>query len=234
MRIISIIPARSGSKRVKDKNIRKLMGIPLMAHTIKHSLKSKLIQRTLVSTDSNKYAKIAIKYGAEVPFLRPKNISKDKSTDLQCFKHCLKYLKSKENFVPDIIVHLRVTYPIRESNVIDNCIKLFFKKKKYHSLRTICKSEDPIEKMWYKRKNNSIYNPITKHNQNHSIADQSLKQSYHQNNCVDILRVKYTITKNKIAGKKILGYEMSHNFDIDYPDDLKAIKKYIGKINYKS
>ena len=229
MRIISIIPARSGSKRVRNKNIRKLMGLPLLAHTIIHSLNSRLISRTIVSTDSQKYAYIAKKYGAEVPFLRPDKISGDRSTDLECFKHCVNFLKKNENYTPDIIVHLRVTYPIRENNIIDNCIRLFLKKKNYHSLRTISKSEDPIEKMWYKRKDNSIFNPITKNTQNHSVSDQSLPQSYHQNNCVDILRVKNTILKNKIAGTKILGYEMQHNFDIDYPEDLKKIKQYLAK-----
>ena len=78
MKIISIIPVRSGSKRVKNKNIRKLIGLPLLAHTIKHSLYSKLIDRTIVSTDSNKYAKIAKKHGAEVPFLRPKKLATKK------------------------------------------------------------------------------------------------------------------------------------------------------------
>ena len=229
MRIISIIPARSGSKRVKNKNIKKLMGLPLLAHTVIHSLNSKLISRTIVSTDSKKYANIAQNYGAEVPFLRPDNISGDRSTDLECFKHCLSFLKKNENYVPDIIVHLRITYPIREKNIIDNCIKLFLKKKNYHSLRTISKSEDPIEKMWYKRKDNSIFNPLTKNTENHSVSDQSLPQSYHQNNCVNLLRVKNTILKNKIAGTKILGYEMKHNFDIDYPEDLKKIKHYLGK-----
>ena len=73
VKIIAIIPARSGSKRIKDKNIKKYKGIPLISHSIKHSLKSKYIQRTIVSTDSEKYAKIAVKYGAEVPFLRPNN-----------------------------------------------------------------------------------------------------------------------------------------------------------------
>ena len=223
VKIISIIPARSGSKRIKDKNIKKYKGTPLLSHSIKHSLKSKYIQRTIVSTDSKKYAKIAIKYGAEVPFLRPKKISKDRSTDLECFIHCLNFLKDKENYIPDIIVHLRPTYPIREKNLIDNCIKLLIKKNTFHSLRTICVSEDPIEKMWYKKKDNSIYNPITKNNQNHSVSTQSLKQTYHQNSCVDVLRVKYTILKNRIAGQKILGYEMSHNFDIDTIKDFKKL-----------
>ena len=225
VKIISIIPARSGSKRVKNKNIKLFKNHPLLTHSIKQSRGSKFIQRTIVSTDSKKYAKIATRYGAEVPFLRPKKISKDKSTDLECFKHCINFLHKKENFFPDIIVHLRPTYPIREKNLIDNCIKLLLRKKNFHSLRTICKSEDPIEKMWFKRKNNSIYNPITKNNQNHSIADQSLKQSYHQNSCVDVLRVKHTILKNKIAGSKILGYEMHHNFDIDTIADFKNVKK---------
>ena len=129
MKIIAIIPARSGSKRVKNKNIKKLMGLPLLVHTIKHSLSSKLIDRTIVSTDSKKYSKIAIKYGAEIPFLRPDKISGDRSTDLECFKHCIEFLKEKENYIPDIIVHLRVTYPIRENNIIDKCIKLLLKKK---------------------------------------------------------------------------------------------------------
>ncbi len=224
VKIISIIPARSGSKRIKDKNIRLFKGKPLLVHSILHSLESRFIQRTIVSTDSKKYAKIAEKYGAEVPFLRPKNISRDKSTDLECFKHCLNFLKDKENYVPDFIVHLRPTYPLREKKLVDNCVKELLRKTKYHSLRTIYKSEDPIEKMWYQRKNKSIYNPITLKNQNHSVSDQSLKQSYHQNSCVDVLRVKYTISMSKIAGSKILGYEMSHNYDIDTISDLKNFK----------
>ena len=223
LKIISIIPARSGSKRIKDKNIKKYKGTPLLSHSIKHSLKSKYIQRTIVSTDSEKYAKIAIKFGAEVPFLRPKKISQDSSTDLECFIHCLNFLKDKENYIPDIIVHLRPTYPFREKNLIDDCVKLLIRNKNFHSLRTICISEDPIEKMWYKNKDNSIFNPITKNNQNHSVSTQSLKQSYHQNSCVDVLRVKHTIHKNKIAGYKILGYEMSHNFDIDTIEDFNKL-----------
>tara|TARA_Y100000590_G_scaffold406183_1_gene495117 strand:- start:2 stop:250 length:249 start_codon:yes stop_codon:yes gene_type:complete len=79
--------------------------------------------------------------------------------------------------------------------------------------------------MWYQRKNKSIYNPITKNNQNHSVSTQSLKQSYYQNSCVDVLRVSQTIHKNRIAGSKILGFEMTHNFDIDTIGDFKSFKR---------
>ncbi len=227
LKIISIIPARSRSKRIKDKNILKFKKKPLIAHTILQSLQSKLISRTIVSTDSPKYAKISLKFGAEVPFLRPKKISSDKSTDLECFNHCLRYLKKKEKFVPDIIVHLRPTYPKREKNLIDRCIKTLVKNKKAYLLKTVCKSKTPIEKMWFKDKKNKIFNPATFNNLNHSLPDQSLRQSFFQNGCIDVIRVKYLNNKN-YSKDKIIGYLMSHNFDINTIQDFKKLKQ----INY--
>ncbi len=225
LKILSIIPARSNSKRIKNKNIIRYKNKPLIAHTILQSLNSKYISRTIVSTDSKKYAKIAVKYGAEVPFIRPKNISKDKSTDLECFQHCLKYLKKNEKYIPDIIVHLRPTYPKREKNLIDNCIKMLLKNKKAYLLKTICKSDSPIEKMWFKRKNNQIYNPATFNNLKHSLPDQSLDQSYNQNACVDVIRIKYFKTSSASLNGKIIGYEMKHNFDINTYNDYKKLLK---------
>ena len=223
LKIISIIPARSNSKRIKNKNIILFKRKPLIAHTILQSLNSKLISRTIVSTDSKKYIKISKFYGAEAPFLRPKKISRDNSTDLECFNHCLMYLKKNENYVPDIIVHLRPTYPIREKNLIDNCIKKLIKNKKASLLKTVCKSDNPIEKMWFMKKNKQIFNPLTQNNLNYSLPDQSLKQSYDQNGCIDVIRVKYL--NSKIFSKKIIiGYLMEHNFDINNYKDLKKLK----------
>ena len=87
--IVCIIPARSGSKGIQDKNIVNLGGHPLLAWTIATAKKSNLINRTVVSTDSKEYQKIAREYGAEAPFLRPSNISQDNSTDLEFIKHIL-------------------------------------------------------------------------------------------------------------------------------------------------
>jgi CMP-N-acetylneuraminic acid synthetase len=224
LKIISIIPARSNSKRVKNKNIINFRNKPLMAHTILHSIQSKYINRTIVSTDSQAYANIAKSYGAEILFLRPKNISRDNSTDLQCFNHCLNFLKIKENYIPDIIVHLRPTYPIRSKGLIDSCIRKLLSKKKYHLLKTICKSEIPIEKMWYMRKNKEIYNPITKNTLKHSLPDQSLNQSYCQNGSVDVIRIKYFSLKQK-KKNKILGFLMKENFDINTYYDVKKINR---------
>ena len=226
LKIISIIPARSQSKRIKNKNILKFKNKPLLAHSILQSWSSKLISITIVSTDSIKYAKIALKYGAEVPFLRPKKISGDRSTDFECFKHCLDFFKKKEKFIPDIIVHLRPTYPIREKNLIDKCIITLIKNKKAYLLKTICKSNTPIEKMWFRGKKNIIFNPVTLNNLNHSLPDQSLRQSFKQNGCVDVIKVKYLNSKNFLKNK-IIGYLMNHNYDINTLKDLKRLNKKI-------
>ena len=226
-KIVSIIPARSGSKRIIDKNIVKINSKPLIYYSIKQSLSSKLINRTFVSTDSEKYRKIAQKYGAEVPFLRPKIISTSKSTDLEFMKHFLNYLK-KIDYIPDYIVHLRPTYPYREKNLIDNCIKKLISNNNFESLRTITKSKINLEKLWYK-KNNLIYNPITRNNQNHSVPKEKLKTTYAQSNCVDILNTKKTLFKNSISGKKILGYKIKHFYDIDDILDLKKNRKAFSK-----
>ena len=222
-KIICIIPARSGSKRLKNKNILNFRGKPLFVHSIIQSRKSKFIYRTIVSTDSEHYRRIALKYGAEAPFLRPKKLSLDTSTDFECFDHCLKYLKTKENYNPNIIVHLRPTYPLRPLGLIDKCIKFFINNKKAQLLKTICKFENPIEKLWY-RKNNILFNPITKRSKEWLLGDQSLQQTYIQNACIDILKVS-AIKKKYFNYGEIIGYYMKDNLDINTLKDLKKINK---------
>src|SRR6056300_1491580 len=96
-RYIAVIPARSGSKGLNNKNIKIMQGKPLIYWSIKAGISNNLIDRVIVSTDSNLYANIAKKYGAEVPFLRPKKISKDNSTDYEFFTHVIKKLKLTED-----------------------------------------------------------------------------------------------------------------------------------------
>ena len=101
VKIVPIIPARSGSKRIKNKNIRLFKNKPLLAHSIFHSLESKLIQRTIVSTDSKEIAQISKKYGAEF-VSRPDNISTDISTTESAIQHVLTELKNTNNYITDI------------------------------------------------------------------------------------------------------------------------------------
>ena len=87
MKILCIIPARSGSKGIPHKNIKNLCGKPLLSWSIEQAQKSKHYMRIIVTTDSEEYAEIARKYGAETPFIRPKEISQDLSTDLEFIQH---------------------------------------------------------------------------------------------------------------------------------------------------
>ena len=100
-----LIPARGGSKSIPKKNIKKYKDFPLLVHSILAAKKIRGITKVIVSTDCPNIKKIAIQYGAEVPFLRPDSISGDLSTDLECFKHYLLWLKYAKKQMPDVIVH---------------------------------------------------------------------------------------------------------------------------------
>ena len=113
LKSIAIIPARSGSKGLPDKNIRPLNGIPLIAYTIKAALDSGMFDTVMVSTDSEKYAEIARKYGAEVPFLRSAAISGDKSSSWDAVKEVLAQYESQLGKTYDVVALLQVTSPLR-------------------------------------------------------------------------------------------------------------------------
>jgi len=123
LNIISIILAREGSKGLKNKNIIDLCGKPLISFTIEASKMSKYISRTIVSTDCEKTKEISLSYGAEVPFLRPSEISNDLATSEDALKHAVDWLEKNENYYPDIIVYLQITDPFRKNGMIDKCIE---------------------------------------------------------------------------------------------------------------
>ena len=128
MEILAIIPARGGSKGIPLKNIIKIEKKPLLYYTVDAALKSKLVSRTIVSTDDKKISKIAKFYGSEV-IKRPKDLSGDKIGLEPAINHVLDFLKDKENYVPDLIIILQNTSPLRNSYHIDDAIKLLIKNK---------------------------------------------------------------------------------------------------------
>ena len=230
MNILCIIPARSGSKGIKHKNIKLLAGKPLMAWSIEQAIKSKYHMRIIVSTDSEEYQKIAIKYGAEAPFLRPSEISQDLSTDIELIEHCLDYLEKEEEYIPDFIVQLRPTYPTRKVKILDETIKLFIeqREKGIDSLRTVIPIEKSPFKMYTLNENSleplfrNLGDMIEPYNQ----CRQNLPQAYLHNGYIDILNSN--IVKNKmISGDKIYGYVMSKDeyHDIDSIEDFEIVEK---------
>lgn len=124
-KIVCVIPARSGSKGLPGKNIKMLLGKPLIAYSIKQAKSSRMIDRIIVSTDDKKIADISKKYGAEVPFMRPKFLAQDKSSTMDVLLHAMEWLE-KDSYPFDILVLLHVTAPLRSVEDINNCVRLLF------------------------------------------------------------------------------------------------------------
>lgn len=227
MNIVVLIPARSGSKGLKNKNILKLKGIPLIAHTIKFARKIIGVKNVFVSTDSKKIKAISKKYKAEVPFLRPKKYSKDNSKDLDVFKHFLRWYRKSYKKEIDLIIHLRPTTPFRSLKKVNKAINLFKDNKNYDSLRSFKESDFSPYKMW--KKSGNLAKPIfyNKKKEFHSMARQDLPKTYSHIGIIDIMRPKKTIDKNSMVGKKTFFFLLTglNYIDIDSRIDYEAAKK---------
>ncbi len=219
MDILAIIPARSGSKSVKNKNIRLIAGKPMLAYSIEHAKKSKYINRVILNTDSEDYAKIGLDYGAEIPFIRPSEYALDDSLDIDVFYHCLKYFE-KENYIPDIVVQLRPTYPIRNIKDLDNMIELLLNNPEADSIRSIAPAKEIPHKMWKLNENNFIDPILNDISEGYNMPRQQLPKIYYQNACIDITRGKTILEKHSMTGKNIMGYVMEKNYDIDTEEEF--------------
>ena len=139
-KIYAIICARGGSKGLKNKNIKPLSGKPLIAHSIQQALSLKNIDKVIVSTDNKKIASISRKFGAKTPFLRPRILSTDKSSEWKVWQHLIKFLKNKED-LPDVIISIPTTSPLRNVNDLNSAILKFMKNKKSDILITVTESK---------------------------------------------------------------------------------------------
>ena len=122
--VLAIVPARGGSKSIPKKNIRPFAGHPLLTYSIAAGLQASLVDRVIVSTDDEETAEIARQYGAEVPFLRPAELALDSTPDLPVFEHALSWLEREEAYVPEWIVQLRPTTPVRPPDCVDRGISI--------------------------------------------------------------------------------------------------------------
>jgi len=236
MKILVLIPARSGSKGIINKNIIEYNGKPMIYWSIKNALDSRYNNnnnmRIIVSTDSQEYSDIARKYNAEVPTLRPQNISDDLSTDYEFTIHMLDYLKDNENYIPDIVVQLRPTYPSRKTNILDKAISKFITNiNNYDSLRSVIKMDKSPYKMYSINKNNTylepLFNTYKSYNEPYNLPRQLLPDIYLHNGCIDIFKIKIIYEKKSITGDNILPFIMDENDDID---TLNDINKLINKV----
>jgi len=145
-KILGIVGIRSGSVGVPHKNIKYISGKPLIGWILLKAIQSKYINRLIVSTDSINYAEIAKEYGAEIPCLRPKELAKNNSPEVDYVKHMLNHLKKQENYIPDIVVRMMATIPLQSTEDIDSVIEKLIMEKEADSAVVISEARQHPEK----------------------------------------------------------------------------------------
>lgn len=234
-KILCIIPARAGSKVIPSKNVKLFCGKPLLAWSVEHALKCAYAMRVIVSTDSAEFAAIAVKAGAEVPFLRPAEISQHLSIDQEFMQHALKWLAENEGYEPDIVVHLRPTYPTRSVETLNSCIETFLRVRArgYTSLRTIVPAEKTPFKMYTMIQDASgnimvepLFRKLAGVHEPFNNCRQALPPAFVHNCCIDIVNPA-VIMSGSMSGAKIYPFMMREGefFDIDTPEDWEAAEK---------
>ena len=229
MKPICIIPARAGSKSVPNKNIRLIAGKPLIYYTIKSALESKLFSHVIVSTEDKKTASIAKKYGAEVPFMRPRNLATDKTPQEQVLLHAVKKLNSL-GIDFEIFVYRDCTVPFIDSSDMNGAIELLKKSDCYSTCASIKAHPNPYFGMWEPNKEGFL--KISKTTDKVVSRRQDAPIVY----IIDGLFVFWTkkfLKTRKCLTSKMLPYEISreHSHMIDFPFDFKVAELLINSKN---
>ena len=219
-KIWAIIPARSGSKSIKDKNLKKIGGRSLIEHSIRSAKEINQVEKIIFSSDSKKYLKIANKIGVDILHHRSIKASKDNSTDLDFFKDFIKNYSIKD--LPDFFIHLRPTTPIRKKKYLNDAVRLFLENhKKFTAMRSASKMSESSFKTFIIKDSKlcSINNNFKLDFFNN--PKNSFPNTYFPNGYIDIIKTK-NIFKNYIHGNKVLPYlTKGRIIDIDSLDDLQ-------------
>jgi|TARA_B110000238_G_C16033400_1_gene398551 CMP-N,N'-diacetyllegionaminic acid synthase len=225
--VLCVIPARSGSKGLKDKNIKNFKGKPLIAHTIEYAQKCDLLTKTIVSTDSLYYSEIAKGLGVDVPFIRPKEFAADSSQDIDFIYHALFECEEYYKIQFDYVVLLRPTSPVRLPNLIERGFDLICSDPQASSLKAVTKSTEHPYRHWVIEKDNYIVGYEQDVYEPYNLPRQKLPLVYYSAGDLEIIKRK-TIIDGSVSGKKIIPLLLNKKdtVDIDSEDDwVNALKK---------
>lgn len=205
-KVLGLVLARGGSKKVPKKNIKDLCGKPLIAYSIEAAKQSKYMDRIITSTDSEEIAEVARRFGSEVPFKRPDELASDTATDYPVFVHALAWLKEHEGFIPDIVVQLRPTSPLRTAAHIDAAVELLVAHPEADSVRTVTEPEQSPYKMY--RVNVAGYlEPlliVDGDTESFNWPRQKLPKAYKHVGYVDAMWYRTLMEKKKMTGDTIV------------------------------
>lgn len=223
--VVALIPARSGSKGVPHKNIRKLGEHSLIEWSIAACNEARTIDRVLVSTDSERYAEQARIMGAEVPFLRPAEISGDKATDYDFIKHALDWM-AENGGEPDYIVHIRPTTPFRDPALIDEAVRLFINNPQATALRSVHPMPESAYKTFEIAEAGQLKRLASESTELDAAnnARQQFPITYVANGYVDVLSTAFIRKASLIHGSHVLPFISPVVNEVDTEEDFALLE----------
>lgn len=228
--IHALIPARGGSKGVPRKNIIDVGGFPLVAYSIAAALASRCADTTVVTTDSPEIAEIATQHGAAVPFLRPPEFADDSAPDLAYIGHYLNWLRQTGADMPELLLLLRPTTPLRDPAVILEAVGKYFNRDGATSLRSIHKLAEPPQKQlvledgWL----TGLF-PQDPRPEYYNLPRQAFPQSYQPNGYIDVVSVDLVLNDDALYGDRTMGFETEPVIEIDHPEDIDRLEYWLDR-----
>jgi CMP-N,N'-diacetyllegionaminic acid synthase len=232
-KVLGIIGIRSGSTGVKNKNIKKLAGKPLVGWILSAASKARTLNKIVVSTDSKKYMAVARKFGAETPCIRPKRLAQNTSPEIDYVKHMLCWLKDHENYVPDYVVRMMATVPFQSSDDIDSLVNILIANPDADSAVVISEARQHPMKALKIIKNGNQKELISYFGESSRevtpIARQLYPTAYFRSNII-ACRHHVIFEKDSLTGDKVLYHEIPQEraLDIDNTVDFKIAETLAG------
>lgn len=226
-KILAVIPARGGSKGIPGKNIKRLCGHPLIAYTVSAARKSCYLDDVIVSTDSNEIAEIAVRYGAEVPFMRPDALASDAARSIDALVHARDTL-SMMNREYDAIVFMQPTSPLRRAKEVDEAIELFYSHGALGLVSVVEATENPI--LTRSLSDEGVLHPVIPIPS--AIRRQDMPRFYHVNGAIYINRAS-ALTVDTSLNDNPIGYvmEKDRSLDIDSIEDFMRAEQILASLD---
>lgn len=234
MKIIALIHARGGSKRIPLKNIKTMGGKPLIWYPISLAKSIDLIDRVIVSSDHKDIIKISKEYEAEAPFIRPLDVSEDVASELVT-KHALDWLKKNEDYTPDIVVTLTPATPFTKKNDLEKCINLLIDNKDWSSVVTVRKAKEFPQWMIDWDGKNTGKTLLGNNLDGDNNISQKLKKYYFPMGAFFVNRVPSFLKNPSMYGDSWGCYELtgSSHIDIDEPEDWLEAERIFEKVRHR-
>jgi len=221
MDVFALVTARSGSKGIPDKNLKQIGNHSLLEWSIKSALKSSQIIKVFLSTDSAEYAKLGESFGAIVPFLRPAELASDTAVDFDVINHFLTEIKE----LPDAVVHIRPTTPLRNPQIISDAVLNFMKlKNEITALRSVHEMSESAYKT-FEVSDQGLLKPIASvsDGEKANLPRQAFPKTYQANGYVDVLNPEFILKEHKLHGDKIFAFKTPVVTEVDSLTDLEYL-----------